>query len=73
MEIAAGDEPIRKESPDELRMGSLLMPSKPGEVTIQTVADDASFHVYTKTRFLRRVWFLLTNPFYYLFAGHWRL
>ena len=69
MEIV-GDEPL-KASPGFLDQPFTL--TKPGEVTIQTTADNASFHVYVKTGFLTRVWFLLTNPFYYLFTGYWRL
>ena len=45
------------------------MDSKKGGFT----TFDSSFLVCGNVNLLQRLWMLLTNPFYYLFKGKWRI
>lgn len=47
--------------------------AKGGDVNIAAGEPGGRFHVQTQVGFWRRLWFMVSNPFVYLFTGHWRL
>ena len=43
-----------------------------GDLLLAASPPSGEFRIHTQTPFLRRLWFLFTNPIIYLFAGRIR-